>query len=58
MSPYRFPMWGLLGRGGSIIVIDEPVEFEKYSIEVQDFNKITHHLKGIYRMYLKSMKKN
>ena len=31
-----------------LLVTDEPVEFEKYPIEVQDFNKIPNHLRGIY----------
>ena len=34
------------------LVTDEPVEFEKYPVEVQDFREITHHLRGIYRIFL------
>ena len=30
------------------VVIDEPVEFEKLPIEVQDFKKITDRCRGIY----------
>ena len=34
------------------VVTNEPVEFEKYPVEVQDFRKITNHLQGICRIYL------
>jgi hypothetical protein len=38
---------------------DEPIEFERWPVEVEvDFRKITNHLKGIYRIYLKYIKKN
>jgi len=30
---------------------DEPVEFEKQPVEVQDFMNITDHLRRIYRIY-------
>ena len=30
------------------LVIDEPVEFEKWLVEVQDFRRITDHFRGIY----------
>ena len=33
------------------LVSDEPVEFEKYPVEVQNCRKITDHFKGIYRIY-------
>ena len=29
-----------------LLVIDEPVEFENYPVEVQDFKKITGHFRG------------
>jgi hypothetical protein len=29
----------------------EPVQFEKYLVEVGDFKRITNHLRGIYRIY-------
>jgi hypothetical protein len=35
------------------LVTDEPVEFEKQPVEIQDFGKITHHFRGIYGIYLK-----
>ena len=35
------------------LVTDEPVEFEKEPVEVQDFKRITDHFRGIYGMYLK-----
>jgi len=33
------------------LVTNEPVEFEKYPVEVQDCRKITDHFRGIYRIY-------
>ena len=33
------------------LVIDEPIEFEKYPVEVQDCMKITGHFRGIYKLY-------
>jgi hypothetical protein len=33
------------------LVTDEPIVFEKYPVEVQDCRKMTHHFKGIYRIY-------
>jgi hypothetical protein len=35
------------------LVTDELVEFENYSVDVGDFRRITNHLRGIYRIYLK-----
>ena len=32
------------------LVTNEPVEFEKKLIEVQDCRKITDHFEGIYRI--------
>ena len=40
------------------LVTDEPVEFEKYVVEVQDCRKITNHLKGIHGIYPKIIKEN
>ena len=40
------------------LVTDEPVEFRKQPVEVQDYRKITDHFRGIYRIYPNSMKKN
>jgi hypothetical protein len=34
-------------------VTDEPVEFEKQPVEVQDFRRITDHFRGIGRIYFK-----
>jgi hypothetical protein len=31
------------------LVTDEPVEFEKYPVEVGDFRRITGHFRGICR---------
>ena len=35
------------------LVTDEPVEFEKQLVKVQDFRNITDHFRGIYGIYLK-----
>jgi hypothetical protein len=40
------------------LVTDEPVEFEKLPVEVQDCRKITDHFKGIYKIYPNLMKEN
>ena len=40
------------------LVTYEPVEFEKYPVEVQDCRKITDHFRGIYRIYLNLIKEN
>ena len=33
------------------LVTDEPVEFEKLPVEVQDCRQTTDHLRGIHRIY-------
>ena len=33
------------------VVTDEPVEFEKWPVEVQECRKITDHLSGTYGIY-------
>jgi hypothetical protein len=33
------------------LVTNEPVEFQKKPVEVQDCRKITDHFRGIYRIY-------
>ena len=40
------------------LVTDEPVEFEKQPVEVQDCRNITDHFRGIYRIYLNLIKAN
>ena len=40
------------------LVTDEPVEFEKKPVEVQDCRKITDHFRGIYRIYPNLTKEN
>ena len=35
------------------LVADEPVEFKKQPVEVQDFRRFTAHFRGIYRINLK-----
>ena len=32
------------------LVTDEPIEFEKQPVEVQDCRKIIAHIRGIYRI--------
>ena len=38
------------------LVTDEPVKFERYPVEVQDFSKTTHHFRGIYGTYLELLR--
>ena len=38
------------------IVTNEPVEFEKQPVEVQDIRKITDHSRGIYKIYSNMIK--
>ena len=38
------PMFGKKRR----LVADEPVEFKKQPVEVQEFRKFTDHFRGIY----------
>ena len=38
------------------LVADEPVEFKKYPVRVEDFMRFIDHFRGIYRIYLKWMK--
>ena len=39
-------------------VTNEPVEFEKQPVEVEDYMKITDHSRGIYRIYPNLTKEN
>ena len=39
------------------LVADKPVEFEDGPLEVQDFGKITHHLRGVFEIFVKLTKK-
>jgi hypothetical protein len=41
-----------------LLVVEEPVEFEKSPVGVQDFSKATHHFRGIHRIYPNLIKKN
>ena len=38
------------------LVTNDPVEFEKEPVEAQDCMKITNHLRGIYIIFLNSVK--
>ena len=40
------------------LVTNEPVEFEKWPVEVQDCRMITYHFRGIYKIYLNLVKQN
>ena len=40
------------------LVTDEPAEFEKKPVEVQDCRKITDHLRGISKIHPNLMKEN
>ena len=41
-----------------LLVTDEPIEFEKWLVEVQDFMTITDHFRGIYIINPNLIKKN
>ena len=49
----KYGCYELVLRKNMWSVADEPVEFEKEPVEVQDFMIFTNHLRGIYRMCLK-----
>ena len=40
------------------LVTNEPVEFEKYPVEVEDCRKITDYFRGIHRIYPNLIKEN
>ena len=40
------------------LVTDEPVEFEKYAVEVEDCRKFTDHFRVIYRIYRRMSARN
>ena len=40
------------------VVTNEPIDFEKYPVEVQDFMKTTHHFRGINGIYFKLIMKS
>jgi hypothetical protein len=39
-------------------ITDEPIEYEKYLLEVQNLKKIANHFRRIYETYPKLPKKN
>jgi hypothetical protein len=39
------------------LVMDEPVEFEKWPVEVRDCKKISYHFRGTYGIYPNLKKK-
>jgi hypothetical protein len=38
-------------------LIDKLVEFDKWLVKIQELKEITNHFKGMYKIYLKLMKK-
>ena len=47
-----------MNRENQVLVTDEPVEFENYTIQGQDFRKIiTDHFRGVCGIYLNLIKK-
>ena len=49
--------WSMIGENRQLGT-DEPVEFEKEPVEVQDCRRITDRFRGIYGIYLKSIQRN
>ena len=47
-----------MNRENQPLVTCEPIEFEKYAVEIQDLKKITDCFKRIYRIYLVLTTKN
>ena len=47
-----------MGGENQPLVTDEPVEFEKQPVAVQDFRKSTHHCRGMCVIYLDLINKN
>jgi hypothetical protein len=54
---YTMTLAGVIGENRQLVT-DEPVEFEKLSVEVQGCRKSTDHLRGIYRTYPNLIKEN
>ena len=50
-------MIALIGENRQLVT-NEPVEFEKEPVEVQDCRIITDHFRGIYRIYSNLIKEN
>ena len=40
------------------VLTDEPVDFEKEPVEVQDFKQTINQFRGIYKIFLHLTKKN
>ena len=55
---YTVLFWAPMSGKNRWLVADGLVEFEKWSVEVQDFKKFTDHFRGIYRICLKWIKQN
>jgi hypothetical protein len=47
-----------MSRENQLLVTDEPVEFQKQPLEVEDCRKFTDHFRGIYGIHLKLKRKN
>jgi hypothetical protein len=49
----------MFGENRQFVTTNEPVEFEKQLVEVEDCKKMTYHSREIYRrIYPNSIKKN
>ena len=48
---YLLIMSSAMIRENRQLVTNEPVEFEKEPVEVQDCGKITDHFRGIYKIH-------
>jgi hypothetical protein len=38
------------------VVVDDPVEFKKWPVQVQHYRRITNHFRGIYIIWLRLRK--
>ena len=55
---YTLSELGPMSGKNQQLVTDEPVEFEKlWRVEVGDFRRVSDHLRGIYGIYIKWIKK-
>ena len=50
-------MWAMI-RENRQLVANDPVAFEKESVEVQDCRKFSNHFRGIYRVYTNLIREN
>ena len=48
----------MYGATNCPLVTDDPVEFEKYLLDIQDVKNFTNRSRGIYGTYLELIQKN